>query len=235
MPFGDEKSIKKGNATAKLVRQALANKEKLGKSLAVTIDNETQKITSKLSVVDVNQAIQEINISWRKTKEAIINTAILLNKYKQSSNWKQIEEAIVHKHIMPEISLKQLLAIGQHSVLTNSKFLPLLPSSVDAMYQASKADEEPLKELFEKGKIKPTSSNKEIKNLVATLPRRNIAWDRRKEAQKKATEVYFTLKVTLPLENHKSARSRLINELNEKYKRDGYVFDMLFKDFKYKY
>ena len=73
------------------------------------------------------------------------------------------------------------------------------------------------KDLFESKKIQPSMTSKEFKELSSKLPRRNAHFDRTKEREKKATEVSFTIKVKIPVQNFKVTQNRIIKEIKNYY------------------
>ena len=217
-----EEQIKKGEANAKKARELLAKSKTgvTGRNLAlsknVVIDNDSRMIFDK-PLVDVNTAISEITSSWRKTAEQIINTCLLLQEYKQAGNWRQIEKTLLDKKLIPIVTLKQLLAISNNLTLMDKRYVLQLPSTLDTIYKASQIEEAALKEAFDKKRIQPHLSTKEFKALTANLPRRNVGWDRRKEAEKKASSVTISLTVELPVIGHKKTANEILKHLLNEY------------------
>ena len=225
MAYTDEQ-LKKASKNAELARKLLdKNSKNIGKNLRVTIDNDTQELVSNKPIVNINQAIQEIGSSWRKTAEAIINTCSIIQQYREAGNWRQISEELIKRKVIPEITLKQLVAISNNKVLMNPKYIPQLPATQDTIYKASQVREEELKDLFESKKIQPSMTSKEFKELSSKLPRRNVHFDRTKEREKKATEVSFTIKVKIPIENYKSTQNRIVKEIKNYYFDEDFVFE----------
>jgi hypothetical protein len=225
MAYTDEQ-LKKASKNAELARKLLdKNSKSVGKNLRVTIDNDTQELVSNKPVVNINQAIQEIGSSWRKTAEAIINTCLIIQQYREAGNWRQISEELIKRKVIPEITLKQLVAISNNKVLMNPKYVAQLPATQDTIYKASQIREEELKDLFESKKIQPSMTSKDFKELSSNLPRRNVHFDRTKEREKKATEVSFTIKVKIPVENYKSTQNRIVKEIKNYYFDEDFVFE----------
>ena len=74
-----------------------------------------------LGSTNVARAVDEIVITWRKTAESFIETALLLKRYKSFSNWRDIEKEL--EKVIPISSIKYLLAISSNNVLTNKKYI----------------------------------------------------------------------------------------------------------------
>lgn len=217
-----EKQLQKGSINAKKALDFLAkSKEGLtGKNLTV-IDNDTQEISTK-PAVDVNKAINEITASWRKTAFQIIETCILLREYKKSANWRVIEIELEKRKLIPMPVLKQLLAISANNVLTDKKYIPQLPPVLNTIYKASQIEEGALKNTFESKKIQPNLTTKEFLKVIEKLPRRNASWDRRKEAELKASSVTVTFSVELPVQGHKKSANEILKHLMEHYSNEEY-------------
>ena len=225
MAYTDEQ-IKKGTKNAEIARKMLDKSSKnTGKNLKVVIDNDTQEFLSQKPIVNINEAIQEIGSSWRKTAQAIINTCSIIRQYREAGNWRQISDELIKRKVIPEITLKQLVAISSNKVLMNPKYVPQLPATQDTIYKASQVREEELKDLFESKKIQPSMTSKEFKELSSKLPRRNVHFDRTKERERKATEVSFTIKVKIPVQNFKVTQNRIIKEIKNYYFDEDFVFE----------
>ena len=226
MVISKEDKIQKNISLAKdgLLRTKLGIK---GKNLRIivtddtnTIDNDTgQVIVSNKSRVDVKQAISEITSSWRKTAEQIIETAKILRRIKiEASNWKEIEKEIVGKNIIPQITFRQLMAIARNEVLLNTNNLPKLPMAMASIYEASKIDPSNLEELFKENKINPYSTTEKVKVFSTTLPRRNVNWNRLKETEKKASSMFVTLTIEIPVTNHTKVANDIVKQIKNIYK-----------------
>ena len=103
--------------------------------------------------VNIREALNEIQVSWKKTTDAICETADLLFKYRSSPNWSEIEKELEERHIIKISVQKFLIGIAQNRTLMNPKYRELLPPHYNSLYHLSRIKKDKLENLLEKGEI----------------------------------------------------------------------------------
>jgi hypothetical protein len=134
--------------------------------------SDTGKVVNieNLGATNVARAVDDIVITWRKTAESFIETALLLKRYKSYSNWRDIEKEL--EKVIPMSSIKYLLAISSNSVLTNKRYTEKLPQELMKIYRLSMIDESTLETKLKRNEVTPAINASVIKNWTKTEPRR---------------------------------------------------------------
>ena len=140
-----------------------------GEVVDVTSSGQVTRIED-LGSTNVARAVDEIVITWRKTAESFIETALLLKRYKSYSNWRDIEKEL--EKVIPISSIKYLLAISSNSVLTNKRYTEKLPQELMKIYRLSMIDESTLETKLKRNEVTPAINASVIKNWTKTEPRR---------------------------------------------------------------
>lgn len=104
---------------------------------------------------DIKAALEKIGQSWKKTTDAILETAELLYKYRTSSQFDQIRKELDAKNIIKDSVQKFLLGIAQNKALMNKQYREYLPPHYNTLYHLSKIKSEELEPLLKNEKIQP--------------------------------------------------------------------------------
>jgi hypothetical protein len=169
-----------------------------------------------LGSTNVARAIDEIVITWRKTAESFIETALLLKRYKSYSNWRDIEKEL--EKVIPMSSIKYLLAISSNNVLTNKKYIEKIPNELMKMYRLSMIEESTLETKLKRNEVTPAIQSSTIKNWTKTEPRRV----EHLRQTKVPVSMTLTLKITIPTENYKSNAKKIKNDVKAMYEGEDY-------------
>lgn len=127
-----------------------------------------------VSSVEVEHAVKEIGQSWNRAVESIIETAVLVHKYKKSKLWNDIKEQLISRNIMKDSVMSMLSGIGENSLLTSKENIPLLPPSYNTLYQLTRLGEEELERKLNSGEIHPELTVEEAREWTrshTTKPR----------------------------------------------------------------
>ena len=187
-----------------------------GEVVDVTSSGQVTRIED-LGSTNVARAVDEIVITWRKTAESFIETALLLKRYKSYSNWRDIEKEL--EKVIPMSSIKYLLAISSNSVLTNKRYTEKLPQELMKIYRLSMIDESTLETKLKRNEVTPAINASIIKNWTKTEPRRVEHLVRK---SKVAVSMTLTLKITIPIENYKSNAKKIKNDIKPMYEGEDY-------------
>jgi hypothetical protein len=181
--------------------------------------SDTGKVINieNLGATNVTRAVDDIVITWRKTAESFIETALLLKRYKSYSNWRDIEKEL--EKVIPMSSIKYLLAISSNSVLTNKRYTEKLPQELMKIYRLSMIDESTLETKLKRNEVTPAINASVIKNWTKTEPRRIEHLVRK---SKVAVSMTLTLKITIPIENYKSNAKKIKNDIKSMYEGEDY-------------
>ena len=169
-----------------------------------------------LGSTNVARAVDEIVITWRKTAESFIETALLLKRYKSYSNWRDIEKEL--EKVIPISSIKYLLAISSNNVLTNKKYIEKIPNELMKMYRLSMIEESTLETKLKRNEVTPDIQSSTIKNWTRTEPRRV----EHLRQTKVPVSMTLTLKITIPTENYKSNAKKIKNDVKAMYEGEDY-------------
>jgi hypothetical protein len=187
-----------------------------GEVVDVTSSGQVTRIED-LGSTNVARAVDEIVITWRKTAESFIETALTLKRYKSYSNWRDIEKEL--EKVIPISSIKYLLAISSNSVLTNKRYTEKLPQELMKIYRLSMIDESTLETKLKRNEVTPAINASVIKNWTKTEPRRVEHLVRK---SKVAVSMTLTLKITIPIENYKSNAKKIKNDIKSMYEGEDY-------------
>ena len=114
----------------------------------------------------INDAIAEIATSWRKTTQAILDTAKLLKKYQLESNWSQIQEKLDSENIIKISVQKFLLGIGNNPVLMNHQNYQKLPPHYNTLYHLSTIKSDKLEKLIDKDEVNASTDLADARELA---------------------------------------------------------------------
>lgn len=101
----------------------------------------------------IDQALTEISSSWRKTTQAIIDTARILKKYQLESNWSEIQSRLDAENIIKISVQKFLLGISNNPVLMNEQNYQNLPPHYNTLYHLSTIKSDRLEKLIDKNEV----------------------------------------------------------------------------------
>ena len=104
---------------------------------------------------DIKSALSKIGQSWKKTTDAILDTAELLYEYRTSSQFDQIRKKLDEQNIIKDSVQKFLLGIAQNKALMNKQYREYLPPHYNTLYHLSKIKSDVLEPLLINEKIKP--------------------------------------------------------------------------------
>jgi hypothetical protein len=118
------------------------------------------------NLVTVDEAIKEISLSWRKTTQAIIETAKVLKKYQLESNWSDIQEKLDSENIIKISVQKFLLGIGNNPVLMNEQNYQRLPPHYNTLYHLSTIKSDKLEKLINKDEVNISTDLSDARELA---------------------------------------------------------------------
>jgi hypothetical protein len=159
------------------------------------------------SIVTVDEAIKEISVSWRKTTQAIIETAKVLKKYQLESNWSEIQEKLDAENIIKVSVQKFLLGIGNNPVLMNEQNYEKLPPHYNTLYHLSTIKSEKLEKLINKSEVNVSTDLADARELAIKYGEK-----KKKLPSPKSPKVTFTITFNSPT-GLKSKANRIYNEL----------------------
>lgn len=110
-------------------------------------------VLTPIDMTKVESAIRDIRSSWKKTTDAILETAETLYNYKLSAEWGQIEEELDSRNIIKKSVQKFLVGIAQNPTLMNAKYRDNLPPHYNSLYHLSRIGSDKLETLINKGDI----------------------------------------------------------------------------------
>jgi len=124
------------------------------------------EILPPVDMKSVEAALSDITTSWRKTTEAILNTADTLYKYQSSEDWAVISEELDRRNIIKISVQKFLVGIAQNPTLMDSSVRESLPPHYNTLYHMSRIDGDKLRSLLKKGTINPSTLLEEVRKLA---------------------------------------------------------------------
>jgi len=124
------------------------------------------EILPPVDMKSVEAALSDITTSWRKTTEAILNTADTLYKYQSSQDWYVISAELDRREIIKISVQKYLVAIGQNKTLMDSGLRDSLPPHYNTLYHMSRIDGDKLRTLLKKGIINSSTLLEDVRKLA---------------------------------------------------------------------
>jgi len=118
-----------------------------------TFGDFMSNVLTPIDMTKVESAIRDIRSSWKKTTDAILETAETLYNYKLSAEWGQIEEELDSRNIIKKSVQKFLVGIAQNPTLMNAKYRDNLPPHYNSLYHLSRIGSDKLETLINKGDI----------------------------------------------------------------------------------
>lgn len=156
------------------------------------------EVLPAVNVEAVETAVKEIQLSWTKTIHALIETAKLLHKFKQSSDWSTIRQTLNDRKII-DISVQDILiGVGSNPTLTDSRYRDLLPPHYNNLGFLSRINGKKLVELLEKKEINPSTTLADAKILAlkfGSLKKPQKPRDKGNKATKVSLHLTFDSKV----------------------------------------
>jgi hypothetical protein len=117
-------------------------------------------------LVHTNEAIKEIASSWRKTTQAILDTAKILKKYQLESNWSEIQAKLDSDGIIKISVQKFLLGIGNNPTLMNELNYQKLPPHYNTLYHLSTIKSDKLEKLIDKEEVNISTDLADARELA---------------------------------------------------------------------
>ena len=124
------------------------------------------EILPPVDMKSVEAALSDITTSWRKTTDAILNTADTLYKYQSSQDWAVISEELDKRNIIKISVQKFLVGIAQNPTLMDSGLRDSLPPHYNTLYHMSRIDGDKLRTLLKKGTINPSTLLEDVRKLA---------------------------------------------------------------------
>jgi len=168
----------------------------------------------KLTTID--EAIQEISMSWRKTTQAIIETAKVLKKYQLESNWSEIQEKLDSENIIKISVQKFLLSIGNNPVLTNEQNYQKLPPHYNTLYHLSTIKSDKLIKFINDESVNASIPLSEAKKLAEKYNEKK----KNKTFLPKYPKIVFTITLS-STRGMKSKSDRIYDSLVEEFGEDA--------------
>lgn len=130
----------------------------------------------------VHDALSEIAEGMRKVVNSTIDVAIIIAKYRNSTYWEDVEDALLNKVQWFDPSVMSMYKkIGNNLTLRSEKNRDKLPPSYNTLYALADCDAERLQIAIDRGTVSPTTTLKQAKELKAK--------DAKKSGKKKEQEV----------------------------------------------
>jgi hypothetical protein len=142
-------------------------------------------------IIKIDDAIQEISISWRRTTTAILETAKTLQKYNLSANWSEIQEELDKRNIIKISVQKFLLGIANNKVLMNEQYRESLPPAYNTLYHLSTIKSDKLETLLKKETVNPSLLLNDARDLAIEFGEKKKS----KAPSPKSPKVIFTITV----------------------------------------
>lgn len=101
-------------------------------------------------------AVIEIQGSWNKTVQSMLDTAKLITDYERREDWFDIKSELSLRGIMQDSVISMMLSIGGNSLLQSDKNVEFLPRSYNTLYNLSLLDDKELIQRFQSGDINPS-------------------------------------------------------------------------------
>lgn len=124
---------------------------------------------------DTENAIQDIQTSWNRSVEALLETAQMLIQYQQRADWFEIQDELASRNIMKSSVISMMMSIGRNQLLNNTQYLDQLPRSYNSLYHLSTIDEPELKEALDTKKVTQDSKLSFIRDLAKPKTNAKIA------------------------------------------------------------
>jgi hypothetical protein len=124
------------------------------------------EVLPPIDPIAVRTALNEITTSWKKTTEAIMNTAAVLLKHRRSPYWTTIEEELDKKNIIKISVQKFLISIAQNTALMDENIRHSLPPHYNTLYHVSRIRGDKIKKLVLDGTINPSTLLQEARDLA---------------------------------------------------------------------
>jgi hypothetical protein len=166
------------------------------------------------NLITIDEAINEISLSWRKTTEAIIHTAMVLKKYQLDDNWAQIQSKLDSENIIKISVQKFLLGIGSNPVLIKSENYQKLPPHYNTLYHLSTIKVDKLEKLITDETVNVSTDLSDAKDLALKYSGKK----KKNNILNKSSKVIFTISFNSPrgVKNKVSnVFDRLIDEFGE--------------------
>ena len=124
------------------------------------------EILPPVDMKSVEAALSDITTSWRKTTEAILNTADTLFRYQSSQDWSVISAELDKRNIIKISVQKFLVGIAQNPTLMDSGLRDSLPPHYNTLYHMSRIDGVKLRSLLKQGTINPSTLLEDVRKLA---------------------------------------------------------------------
>lgn len=124
------------------------------------------EILPPVDMKSVEAALSDITTTWRKTTEAILNTAVTLYKYQSSQDWFVISAELDKRNIIKISVQKLLVVIGQNRTLMDRGLRDSLPPHYNTLYHMSRIDSDKLRSLLNTGKINSSTLLEDVRKLA---------------------------------------------------------------------
>jgi hypothetical protein len=147
---------------------------------------------SNLTTVD--EAINKIALSWRKTTQAIIETAMVLQSYKKDQNWAQIQAKLDSDNIIKFSVQKFLLGIGSNPVLIKVENYQKLPPHYNTLYHLSTIKTDKLEKLITDETVNVSTDLSDAKDLAIKYSSKK----KKINISNKSPKVIFTITFNSP-------------------------------------
>jgi hypothetical protein len=142
-----------------------------------------QDVLPKVDMNAIEMALDDIQASWKRTTEAILETAEVLYKYRMSSDWSTISKELDKRNVIKDSIQKYLLGIAQNPTLMDSAVWGSLPPHYNTLYHMSRIGSEKLRTLLDKGTINQATQLDEARELADKFS------TKKKNAKRHVTEV----------------------------------------------
>lgn len=168
------------------------------------------------NLATVDEAIKEISLSWKKTTQAIIETAKVLKKYQLESTWSEIQEKLDSENIIKISVQKFLLGIGNNPVLMNEKNYQKLPPHYNTLYHLSTIKSDKLEKLINKDEVNTSTDLSDARELAIRFS------EKKKKTSVVSSKYKVTFTITFPSSTGvKSKANKIHNDLIGEFGNDA--------------
>lgn len=149
-----------------------------------------QESLELLDPIDVRSAVMQIQQSWHKATQSILETANLLYEFSLRAGWDELRSELNEQKVINTSVVSMLLGIARNPVLMSSNVRDVLPPSYNTLYQLTYLEEDVLSEKIAEGDIYPTMQLGDAKNLVAQYGPKKV----KASSRQKSVTATITLK-----------------------------------------
>jgi hypothetical protein len=128
----------------------------------VVVRKSNQYIVSK----QVDDIVNQITFSWKKSLEYTLQVCVMLNKYQSDKSnsglWKELVSELQHRGIMGKSLVYKLAKIGSNQLLLQHK--DILPNAYNSLEKLAQMSDEELRKRIKAKQINPELKYEELRD-----------------------------------------------------------------------